>query len=116
MQQKTDEKSDEIMEFPDALNTVEGLKYLDSHLISRSYVTDYQPTHNDDIIFRALGHEPSEDYCNALRWYRHMQSFGNQRKDFPKSSVTVTMPVVSSGNEVEIELHSGIESFFSFLK
>ena len=108
MQQKKEEKSDEIMEFP-AMNTTEGLKYLDCHLASRSYISDFEATHNDEIVFKALGREPTEEYCNALRWYRHIQSFGSQqRKDLPKSKIVVKMPLndaccpTNSGEEVEI--------------
>ena len=54
MQQKKEEKSDEIMEFP-AMNTTEGLKYLDCHLASRSYISDYEATNNDEIVFKAIG-------------------------------------------------------------
>ena len=96
-----------IMEFP-SLNTADGLKYLDSHLTSRSYISDCEPTQNDDAVFRALGHEPSEEFCNVLRWYRHLQSFGSHRKDLPKSSITLTIPSNSaeskcSGEEVEMK-------------
>ena len=96
-----------IMEFP-SLNTADGLKYLDSHLTSRSYISDCEPTQNDDTVFRALGHEPSEEFCNVLRWYRHVQSFGSHRKDLPKSSITLTIPSNSaeskgSGEEVEMK-------------
>lgn len=95
------------MEFP-SLNTADGLKYLDSHLTSRSYISDCEPTQNDDTVFRALGHEPSEEFCNVLRWYRHIQSFGSHRKDLPKSSITLTIPSNSaeskgSGEEVEMK-------------
>ena len=95
------------MEFP-SLNTADGLKYLDSHLTSRSYISDCEPTQSDDTVFRALGHEPSEEFCNVLRWYRHIQSFGSHRKDLPKSSITLTIPSNSaeskgSGEEVEMK-------------
>ena len=79
------------MEFP-CLNNAEGLKFLESHLTSRSYISDFEPTQNDEIVFRAVGHEPREEFCNVLRWYRHLNSFGSQRKDLPKSSITITFP------------------------
>lgn len=77
------------MEFP-ALDTSQGLELLERHLSSRSYLSDYQPTTNDLIVFKAIAKEPKE-YFNVARWYRHIQSF--DKKDFPSAkgqSVTVS--------------------------
>ena len=82
------------MEFPD-VNTKEGLQYLDTYFLSRSYISDYQPTQNDAVVFRALRKEPSEQFSNAQRWYRHIKNFGNARKDLPSAttSISVKQPV-----------------------
>ena len=41
------------MEFPDPSGDC-GLKFLDDFLSSRSYVTGYEATANDVIVFKAL--------------------------------------------------------------
>ena len=78
------------MEFPD-VNTKEGLQYLDTYFLSRSYISDYQPTQNDAVVFRALSKEPSEQFSNAQRWYRHIKNFGNARKDLPQATTSISV-------------------------
>ena len=79
-----------VVDFP-AINSPQGLTYLDQYLNTRSYISDHAPTQNDVTLFRAFNFkEPSHEYCNILRWYRHIQSFGNQQhRDFPVSESVI---------------------------
>ncbi|VDL93074.1 unnamed protein product, partial [Schistocephalus solidus] len=43
----------------------------------------YQPSKADNVVFEALGKEPIDTYVCASRWYKHIKSFGDQRKKFP---------------------------------
>ena len=88
------------MEFP-ALSSPEGLTFLNEYLSTRSYISDYEPTQNDVTLFRAFSKDPSVEYCNIQRWYYHIQSFGNTRKDLPAPSFAVTLTSSSDPSEVE---------------
>ena len=83
------------MEFP-ILNSKEGLEFLEDFLAEKSYISDYQLTQNDSIVFKALGKEPDEQYVNVVRWYRHVKS--QSCKDLPSASIVVKLPIVE--NEV----------------
>ena len=79
------------MEFPD-VNTKEGLQFLDSLFLSQSYVSDYEPTQNDAVLFRAIPKEPNEQsYPNANRWYKHLKNLGNARKDLPQPTKLISI-------------------------
>ena len=91
------------MEFPD-INTQEGLQYLDSYFLSRSYVSDYQPTQNDASVFRALSKEPSEHFPNVLRWYRHIKNFGSARKDLPHATKSISIKSDTSKKDSEVSI------------
>ena len=85
------------MEFP-ILNSKEGLEFLENFLTEKSYISDYQLTQNDSVVFKALGKEPDEQYVNIVRWYRHVKC--QNCKDLPSASVAVKLPIVD--NEVVI--------------
>ena len=109
------------MEFPD-INTQEGLQYLDSYFLSRSYVSDYQPTQNDASVFRALSKEPSEQFPNVLRWYRHIKNFGSARKDLPQATKSISIKSDTSKKDSEVSIlqhclniYSVLFSTFNFL-
>uniref|UniRef100_A0A0C9RPY0 TSA: Wollemia nobilis Ref_Wollemi_Transcript_28222_1172 transcribed RNA sequence n=1 Tax=Wollemia nobilis TaxID=56998 RepID=A0A0C9RPY0_9CONI len=54
------------------LHTEAGLKYLDEYLLSRSYITGYQPSKDDITVFCAVGKAPGSESVNASRWYQHI--------------------------------------------
>uniref|UniRef100_A0A0X3Q4D7 Elongation factor 1-beta n=1 Tax=Schistocephalus solidus TaxID=70667 RepID=A0A0X3Q4D7_SCHSO len=60
-----------------------GIKALDEYLLNKSYIEGYQPSKADNVVFEALGKEPVDTYVCASRWYKHIKSFGDQRKKFP---------------------------------
>ncbi len=76
------------------MNSEAGMAYLDQHLLQKSYISDFEPTQNDLIVFRAIRKEPSDKFENAQRWHRHIKSFGSARLEFPeaKEAVTVAKP------------------------
>ena len=83
------------MEFPN-LKSKEGLEFLEDFLAEKSYISDYLLTENDNVVFKALGKEPDEQYVNIVRWYRHVKS--QSCKDLPSASILVKVPTVD--NEV----------------
>ncbi|KAM7537383.1 hypothetical protein Aperf_G00000079053 [Anoplocephala perfoliata] len=71
-----------MMDFGD-LKQSDGLKSLDDYLLNRSYIEGYQPSKSDCVVFDAIIEAPDEKYRNVLRWYNHIKSYGEQRKNFP---------------------------------
>ncbi|CAH8845489.1 unnamed protein product [Trichobilharzia szidati] len=68
------------------LKSDSGLKKLDEFLLTRSYISGYQPTQADVTTYTAVGKLPSANFINVLRWYKHIDSFGAERKQFPAAS------------------------------
>jgi len=73
------------MEFGD-VNSASGLEALDRHMADKSYIEGYVPTQADVVVFKALSGPPSST-VNALRWYRHIASFGADAASFPAAGV-----------------------------
>jgi hypothetical protein len=69
--------------FSGNLQTLEGLEALNTHLSDRSYVNGFRPSQNDTYFFETLDHCPSDNFPHVCRWYRHMSSFGIERRNFP---------------------------------
>ncbi|XP_056850496.1 elongation factor 1-delta 1 isoform X2 [Raphanus sativus] len=59
--------------FPN-FNSDSGLKKLDEHLLTRSYITGYQASKDDITVFTALAKPPTSQYVNASRWYSHIDA------------------------------------------
>ena len=57
------------------LKSSHGLASLDEYLADHSYVEGYSFTHTDLAVFEALAEAPRTETHNALRWYKHVQSF-----------------------------------------
>merc|ERR1711881_535293 len=65
-----------------------GVKAIDAHLASNSYIEGYVPSQADAAVFDALkGKSPDRaKYPHAERWFLHIKSFeAASRKQFPKS-------------------------------
>jgi len=73
------------MEFED-VNSASGLEALDRHLADKSYIEGYVPTQADVVVFKALSGPPNAT-VNALRWHRHISSFGAESAAFPAAGV-----------------------------
>merc|ERR1711997_72787 len=65
-----------------------GVKAIDAHLASNSYIEGYVPTQADTTVFDALkGKSPDRaKYPHAERWFLHIKSFEASKKQFPQSS------------------------------
>jgi len=72
------------MEFGD-VNSASGLQALDRHLEDKSYIEGYVPTQADVVVFKALSGPPAST-VNALRWFRHITSFGADTAVFPAAA------------------------------
>ena len=77
------------MEIPE-LSKEEGLIFLDSYLKDKSYVRGFHPSKADVCIWDKLRKCPSEQHCNAYRWYTHLASFSSaERSAFPPSDIEI---------------------------
>merc|ERR1712241_1499946 len=65
-----------------------GVKALDAHLASNSYIEGYVPSQADTTVFDTLkGKSPDRaKYPHAERWFLHIKSFETSKKQFPQSS------------------------------
>ena len=63
-----------MVAFP-ALTSAEGLKALDAHLATRSYVEGYQASRDDLAVFAVLASAPdAKAYPAAARWFSHIKA------------------------------------------
>ncbi|CAH9131804.1 unnamed protein product [Cuscuta epithymum] len=56
------------------LSSDSGLQKLDEYLLSRSYVTGYQASKDDIVVFSSLSKPPSPQLVNISRWYNHIDA------------------------------------------
>jgi len=76
------------------LSTPTGLKALNEHLASRSYIEGYVPSQADAALFATLSCEPAKEFAHSARWYRHIKSYSAQEhNDFPGVPLTNEVPV-----------------------
>ncbi len=90
------------MEFKD-LNSSAGLRRLDEHLATRSYITGFEPSQNDVSVFRSIPKDLSyeKDQTNVKRWYLHIKSFSiDQLRSLPQANEKVKV-TPSQGIEVK---------------
>jgi len=62
------------------LQSLDGLRLLNTFLADKSYIEGYHPTQADLVVFEAVKKAPSADLENALRWYKHISSFNDGEK------------------------------------
>lgn len=65
------------------LKSAAGLKALNEYLGDRTYIEGYQPSQADSVVFAALSNAPSADLYHALRWFKHIKSYGSETNKFP---------------------------------
>ncbi|XP_029986450.1 elongation factor 1-beta isoform X1 [Sphaeramia orbicularis] len=65
------------------LKSSSGLKVLNDFLSDRSYIEGFVPSQADVVVFDAVTTPPPADLCHALRWFRHIQSYQNQKNSLP---------------------------------
>lgn len=68
------------------VKSASGLQALDQHLADKSYIEGYVPTQADVVVFKALSGPPSST-INALRWFKHITSFGDEAAAFPAATI-----------------------------
>lgn len=56
------------------LGSAAGLKKLDEHLLTRSYITGYQASKDDITVHEALPGPPPSEFINVSRWYNHIEA------------------------------------------
>ncbi|KAF4517745.1 hypothetical protein B566_EDAN002950 [Ephemera danica] len=59
---------------------------LNDALANTSYIEGYLPSQADVVVYTAMGKAPAAKHAHALRWYNHINSFGDERKKFPAAS------------------------------
>merc|ERR1712133_207545 len=75
------------------LSTPAGLKALNEHLATRSYIEGYVPCQADVTILSSMSSSPASEYCHVARWYRHIKSFsGEEQKSFPGVPESASSP------------------------
>jgi elongation factor 1-beta len=90
------------MSFGD-VGTPAGLKKLNDHLKTRSYVDGYQPSQADTGAFDKVKAAPSgKDLPYIARWYSHIKSFGDLRKKFPASSGGAPAAAADDDDDVDL--------------
>ncbi|KAH7286830.1 hypothetical protein KP509_32G024000 [Ceratopteris richardii] len=62
-----------VVELPD-LATSTGLQKLDQYLLTRSYISGYQPSMDDVAAFCAMSQAPKTELVNLSRWYNHISA------------------------------------------
>ena len=72
---------------PAMTSTIAGgcvsLHSLNLFLSSHSYISGYEPSQADTVVFEALGDTPPPSQQHALRWYSHIASYGATKSQFP---------------------------------
>ncbi|KAJ9586255.1 hypothetical protein L9F63_020117 [Diploptera punctata] len=71
--------------FDGNINTPEGVAALNEFLSDRSYINGYSATQIDTQLYENMRQCPSNIFPHVCRWYRHIASFGMERKNFPPS-------------------------------
>lgn len=66
------------------INSFSNLERLNLHLSEFSYVNGYLATQEDLKAYDALKSPPPNNLPHCIRWYNHIQSFGEERKGFPQ--------------------------------
>merc|ERR1712013_978685 len=69
------------------LKSATGLKSLNEHLASRSYIEGYVPSQSDVVTISDLSTVPEAQYVHVLRWYNHIKSYSSEEsKAFPAAT------------------------------
>ena len=76
-----------------------SLQSLEDHLAERSYISGFEPTTSDNLVFEALSNISKLDakvYPNIQRWHKHIESYGPDRNKFtvPQTPVLLSSSVL----------------------
>jgi len=85
------------------LSSPAGLKKLNELLRTRSYLEGYQPSKADTAAFDSIKTAPNgKDLPHALRWYTHIKSFGDLRKQFPGAAPAAASKAADDDDDVDL--------------
>lgn len=77
-----------LMELNDSisinLKDVDFLEKMNNYLMKYSYFGGYSASQLDCRAYDALQSSPSNCFPHILRWYNHISTFGELRKNFPQ--------------------------------
>jgi len=84
------------------LKTPAGLKALNEHLASRSYVGGYTPSQSDVTTLASLSGQPDGQYVHVLRWFNHIKSYSEgEQKAFPAGAVVAAAKPAAKDDDDE---------------
>merc|ERR1712142_633457 len=83
------------------LSSSSGLKALNEHLATRSYIEGYVPCQADVSTLYSLASSPSAEYCHIARWYRQIKSYSaKELESFPVLESTLApAPAAAKADE-----------------
>ncbi|XP_021948509.1 probable elongation factor 1-beta [Folsomia candida] len=85
------------------LSGVAGLKKLNDHLKTRSYIDGYSPSQSDTAVFEQIKSSPSSsEYVHVLRWYNHIKSFGDLKNKFPGDVAKKAAAAADDDDDVDL--------------
>lgn len=64
------------------INSFSNLERLNLHLSEFSYINGYVATQEDVKAYDALKSPPPNNLPHCIRWYKHIQSFAEEREGF----------------------------------
>ena len=89
------------MKFPDP-GTVEGLAFLNNHLLDKSFVDGgVEPSQADTKLYKAVREADLAGADNVRRWFVNIKSFGDEQKQFPPGQFQVEVEVADKPKEVD---------------
>merc|ERR1712227_618109 len=65
------------------LKSDSGISTLNDYLKDKSYIEGYQPSAADTVVFASIPASPKAEFVHALRWFRHILSYGKNVSGFP---------------------------------
>jgi len=88
-----------------SLSTDEGLAELNEYLTTRSYITGYQASNDDLVVYSGLKSDPdAAKHVNVARWYKHIKALLGA--SFPGKAQGVTVeaaPATTTNAAAEAE-------------
>jgi len=88
------------------LSSQEGIKQLDEHLLTRSYISGFQASRDDLIVYTAVSKAPDASSApHAARWYKHIKALLGA--SFPGEGDGVTVAGQSSSSPDAKDTSSG---------
>jgi len=85
------------------LSTPAAQKKLNDALRDRSYIEGYQPSQADTAAFDVVSKKaPASDLIHLVRWFNHIKSFGDLRKQFPGAAPANNAAAAADDDDVDL--------------